>query len=89
MTTESDTVETWNVYGAHRLARRLELPELLVAVGRSLLVVIWHLLSTPDTRFHDPGSDYYDTRIDPDRRKRNHIRQLEALGFTVTLAPAA
>ncbi|MEE1774992.1 class I SAM-dependent methyltransferase [Streptomyces sp. NPDC048210] len=28
MTTESDTVETWNVYGTHQLARRLELPEL-------------------------------------------------------------
>ncbi|MEV7245059.1 class I SAM-dependent methyltransferase [Streptomyces sp. NPDC093248] len=28
MTNESDTVETWNVYGAHQLARGLELPEL-------------------------------------------------------------
>ncbi|MFD7853415.1 class I SAM-dependent methyltransferase [Streptomyces microflavus] len=28
MTTESDTVETWNVYGTHQLARGLELPEL-------------------------------------------------------------
>jgi transposase len=27
--------------------------------------------------------------IDPERRKRNHIRQLEALGYTVTLVPAA
>ncbi|TLQ39307.1 class I SAM-dependent methyltransferase [Streptomyces marianii] len=26
--TESDTVETWNVYGAHQLSRGLELPEL-------------------------------------------------------------
>jgi len=31
-------------------------------------VVIWHLLSATDTRFHDLGSDYYDTRIDPERR---------------------
>jgi transposase len=71
-----------------RIGRRRGKKKALVAVGRSLLVVIWHLLSTPDARFHDLGSDYYDTRIDPDRRKRNHIRQLEALGFTVTLAPA-
>lgn len=28
MTTEKDTVETWNTYGAHQLARGLELPEL-------------------------------------------------------------
>jgi len=53
------------------------------------LVIIWHLLSDPDTRFHDLGSDFYDIRIGPDRKKRNHIRQLEALGFKVTLEPAA
>jgi len=33
-----------------------------------------------------PG--YYAARIDPERRKRTHIRQLEALGYTVTLQPA-
>jgi len=26
--------------------------------------------------------------MDPERRKRNHLRRLEALGFTVTLEPA-
>ena len=36
-----------------------------------------------------PGSGFYDTRINPERRKRNHIRQLEALGYKVTLQPAA
>jgi hypothetical protein len=45
--------------------------------------------SDPETQFHDLGSGFYATRIDPDRRKRNHIRQLEALGYTVTLQPAA
>jgi hypothetical protein len=29
----------------------------MVAVGRSLLVIIWHLLSDPDTRFHELGAD--------------------------------
>src|SRR5262245_59917937 len=48
-----------------------------------------HLLSDPDARFHDLGPGYYADRIDPERRKRNHIRQLEALGYTVTLKPAA
>jgi len=28
-------------------------------------------------------------RIDTERRKRNHVRQLEVLGYTVTLQPAA
>ena len=52
-------------------------------------MIIWHLLSDPDVRFHDLGADYYTVRIDPERRKRNHIRQLEVLGFTVTLESAA
>jgi transposase len=31
----------------------------------------------------------YDTHVNAERAKRNHIRQLEALGYTVTLQPAA
>ena len=72
-----------------RIARRRGAKRAIVAVGHSILVVTWHLLSGPDVRYHDLGPDYYAARIDPERRKRNHIRQLEALGFTVTLQPAA
>ena len=50
---------------------------------------IWHLLAGPTARFTDLGSDFFDTRIDPERRKRNHIRQREALDCKVTLEPAA
>ena len=50
---------------------------------------MWYLLRDNDTRFHDLGPGYYDSRINPDRKKRNHIRELEALGFRVTLEPAA
>jgi hypothetical protein len=50
---------------------------------------VWHLLSDPDTHFHDLGPDYYDSHTDIERRKRNHLRQLQALGYTVTLQPAA
>jgi transposase len=72
-----------------RIARRRGANKAIVAVGRSILIIIWHLLSDPDARFHDLGPGYYDTRIDADRRKRNHVRQLEALGYKVTLQPAA
>jgi len=72
-----------------RIARRRGAKKAIVAVGRSILIIIWHLLSDPDARFHDLGPGFYDTRIDADRRKRNHIRQLEALGYKVTLQPAA
>ena len=56
---------------------------------RSILVIVWHLLADPTTRYHDLGSTYHATRIDTGRKIRNHIRQLQALGFTVTLAPTA
>ncbi len=72
-----------------RIARRRGKKKAIVAVGRSILIIIWHLLADPDARFHDLGADFYDTRINPERRKRNHIRQLEALGYKVTLQPAA
>jgi transposase len=72
-----------------RIARRRGSRKAIVAVGRSVLVITWHLLSDPRTRYADLGSDFYDTRISPERRKRTHIRQLEALGYTVTLEPAA
>src|SRR5450756_689390 len=72
-----------------RIARRRGKKKAVVAVGRSILVIVWYLLSDPETRYHDLGSGYYDSRINPERRKRNHIRQLEALGYKVTLQPAA
>jgi hypothetical protein len=54
-----------------------------------MLVIIWHLLADPEARYLDLGSGFYDMRINPERRKRNHIRQLEALGYKVILEPAA
>jgi transposase len=72
-----------------RIARRRGRKRAVVAIGRSLLVIVWHILHDHSTRFHDLGVDFYTTRIDPERRKRGHIHQLEALGYTVTLQPAA
>jgi transposase len=42
-----------------RIAGRSGANKAIVAVGRSILVVIWHLLSEPDTTFHDLGADFY------------------------------
>ncbi|MDI3196119.1 IS110 family transposase [Pseudarthrobacter sp. AL07] len=72
-----------------RIARRRGKKRAIVAVGRSILVIIWHLLQDPDARFHDLGADHFSRRTNPDTSKRNHVRQLEALGYTVTLTPAA
>jgi transposase len=72
-----------------RLVRRIGKLKALVAIARSNLVIIWHLLADPTARFHDLGAGYYPSRIDRDHKTRNHVRQLQALGYSVTLTPAA
>ena len=44
--------------------------------------------SDPGARFADLGYGYYQTRTDTDRKIRNHIRQIQALGFEVTITKA-
>jgi len=70
-----------------RIVKRRGKLKAMVAVARSILVIVWHLLADPGARFHDLGVDYHATRIDTDRKIRNHLRQLQALGYTVTLNP--
>jgi transposase len=72
-----------------RLVRRRGKLKALVAIARSILVIVWHLLADPTARFRDLGADYHTSRIDTGRKTRSLVRQLEALGHTVTLQPAA
>jgi transposase len=72
-----------------RIVKRRGKLKALVAVARSILVIVWHLLTDPTARYHDLGADYHTNKADKGKRVRNHVRQLEALGFTVTLAEAA
>jgi transposase len=51
-----------------------------------MLVVVWHLLADQDVRFVDLGPDFYQRRINKERRARDLVRQLQALGPTVTLS---
>jgi hypothetical protein len=44
------------------LARRRGTKRAIVAVGRSVLVIVWHLQTDPTARFHDLGAGFYDTR---------------------------
>jgi transposase len=73
----------------HRIAARRGKKRAIVAVGRSILIIVWHLLNDPDARYTDLGPRHYDTLINTSRQRRNHIRQLERLGYKVTLEPAA
>jgi transposase len=72
-----------------RIVKRRGKLRALVAIARSILTIIWHLLADPAARYHDLGASYYDSRINKGSKARNHIRQLEALGYTVTLTQAA
>lgn len=71
-----------------RLVKRRGKGRALVAVSRSILVIVWHLLNNPTAQFHDLGADYHLKREDKKRKIRHHVRQLEALGLAVTVTPA-
>jgi transposase len=71
-----------------RLARRIGKKKAVVAVGHSILVIAWHLL-TNHCDYQDLGGDWFTRRNDTDRHKTHLIKQLQALGYSVTLQPAA
>jgi len=72
-----------------RLVKRRGKLTALVAVERSILVIVWHLLADPTARYHDLGADFYANRINKDRKTSQLVHQLEALGHHVTLQPIA
>jgi transposase len=72
-----------------RLSGRLGGNKATCAVRRSVLVIIWHLLADPAARFTDLGPGWHDDHASRDRKIRNHLRQLRALGLEVTLTPSA
>jgi hypothetical protein len=48
--------------------RRIGKLKALVAIARSILVIVWHLLADPTARFHDLGAGYYTGHINKDRK---------------------
>jgi len=70
-----------------RLAARRGKSKAIVAIQHTILVTIWNMAQT-GALYDDLGADYY-TRIQPIRTKRRAIRQLQELGYTVTLQPAS
>jgi transposase len=72
----------------HRIARRRGKRRAMVAVGNSVLTIVWNLLSDPDARYQDLGADFYQSRLSKHHRERDLIRKLENLtGKAVTLQP--
>jgi transposase len=71
-----------------RLRGRRGHKKALGAVKHSIIVAVWHMLTTGEL-YVDPGADYFDRRIDPQRKTKRLIAQLESLGQTVLVQPAA
>ena len=68
-----------------RIARRRGKAIAQVAVARSIMIIVWHLLSDPAARYRDLGPDWHARRINRDKKIRNHILGLQALGVTVAI----
>ncbi len=70
-----------------RLVKRRGMGRANIAVGHSILVAVYHMLSR-DEPYQDLGADWFD-RHDEAARTRRLVGQLERLGHTVLLDPVA
>jgi transposase len=68
-----------------RLAAKRGKKRALLAVGHSLLVIMYHMLKR-EVEYHDLGPDYFD-RLEPERLRRYLVKRLQSLGYEVTLSP--
>jgi transposase len=68
-----------------RLASRRGRKRALLAVGHSLLVIIYHVLKNR-VEYQDLGPDYFQ-RLEPQRLRRHLVRRLQQLGYDVALTP--
>ena len=68
-----------------RIARRRGKAIAQVAVARSIMIIVWHLLSDPAARYRDLGPDWHARRTNRDKKIRTHIQALRALGVTVAI----
>jgi transposase len=59
----------------------------VVATGHQILEIAYYVMRDGVT-YHELGPDYFQRR-DRERTARRHVRQLEALGYVVTVQPAA
>ena len=80
------TKHTYLAAQFRRLTTRLGKRRALVAVGHSILVIAWHLLSK-HASYQELGSDYF-ARCDAQAYRLKLIRKLEALGLKVAVEPA-
>jgi transposase len=66
-----------------RLAARRGKKRALLAVGHSLLVIMYHVLKD-NVEYQDLGANFFD-RVGPERQRRYLVKRLERLGYAVAL----
>jgi len=82
---QARTTKTYFSAKYRRLASTRGPMKALVAVEHSMIIAAWHMLKSGEF-YRDPGPDYY-TRRDPAKAKARAVRQLEALGYKVSIQP--
>lgn len=70
----------------NRIARRRGRKKAYVAVAHSMLIAIYHVLKGK-VPYKDLGSDHYMTEDNKENQMKALTKQLERLGFVVTVAP--
>jgi len=68
-----------------RMCKRMPKQKAQVAIMRKQLVIAHALLSDPEARYEELGPDYHERRKDTRRRVSSHLRELERLGYKVTV----
>ena len=79
----SHTKDTYLATQYRRLAARRGKKRALIAVGHSILVIVYHVLKY-HVKYQDLGADYFD-RLEPERLRRYLVRRLQHLGYEVAL----
>lgn len=69
----------------HRIASRRGKKRALIAVGRSILVTIYHMFKR-GTAYQDLGADYFD-KLNPTTLLNRLTKRIAKLGYDITLTP--
>jgi len=80
------TKNTYLSAKSHQIAARRGGKRAAVAVGHSILVIYYHMLKTGEP-YQEKGGDYF-SELDRQHAERRLTKQLERLGYQVTLTPA-
>jgi hypothetical protein len=80
------TTQTYLGAQYRRLAARRGSKRAAVAVGHSILVIYYQMVKTGEP-YQEKGADYF-SQLDHNATERRLTKQLERLGYQVTLTPA-